>query len=94
MARGSGFNSILTDDDKEQLNAVVRSLEAYAKANDNKLAASIVVIVRDHLRKGRSDAAALYLAKMLHEINALDAWYGREVNVDFGDLRNRILRNS
>lgn len=88
--------SSLTDEDKQALNAVVVSLEEFAKRNDSKLGASIVLIVRDHIRKGRPDVAALYLSSMIAEIYGLAGWRegligNEETNIDFNELRQRLI---
>lgn len=89
MAKGS--SSKLTEEDKQGLNALLASLEAMAKREDNKLAVGMLVVIRGHLQRGHSDIAALYLTTMLHDINVLNNWYSREVNLDADELRQRIL---
>lgn len=88
----NGFDSeVLTTEDKAGLNALLASLDALARRDDNKLAASILVVVWGHLKRGQADIAALYLTQMLRDINSLNNWYSREVNLDAEELRQRIL---
>lgn len=93
MGRDSYSSDHLTVDEKTMLTTALGMLEHYSKMNDSKLGASIVLIVRDHLRKGRKDVAALYLTTMFADIQGLARWqaaFEEDYGMEFAKLKERL----